>query len=163
MTRLNLGSGDDKRDGYIGVDIRSGPAVQLIADISKSLPLEDNSVEEILANDILEHLQRYEVEPALREFYRVLKPKGRIRIKSPNIRLLAFALAAGTIPDIEFERKIYGGQDYEKRPDLNTHKCGFSPAMLIWLLTKCGFEIVSRSDSGEAGDWSNLIVEAEKP
>jgi hypothetical protein len=28
---------------------------------------------------------------------------------------------------------------------------------------KVGFNIVSSNASGEGGDWSNLIVEAEKP
>ncbi len=127
-------------------------------DISKPLPLESNSIEEILANDVLEHLQRYEVEPVLREFYRVLEPEGRLTIKSPNIRVLAFALASGAISDTEFERKMYGDQNYPE----NTHKCGFSPAILASRLARAGFSIKSSVD-GTDGDWSNLIVEAVKP
>lgn len=141
------------------MDIRPGPCVQLVLDISKPLPLEDNSIREILANDVLEHLQRYEVVPALKEFCRILEHTGRIRIKSPNIRVLAFALAAGTIPDVEFERKMYGDQQYPE----NTHKCGFTPVMLRSLLTQTGFIIISSSDVGTGGDWSNLIMEAYKP
>jgi len=139
------------------VDIRHGPGVQLVLDISKPLPMANDSIEEVLASDVLEHLQRYEVEPTLREFYRILKPMGRLKIKSPNIRVLAFALASGAISDLEFERKIYGGQDYPE----NTHKCGFTPAILVSVLARVGFSITSSVD-GTDGDWSNLIVEAEK-
>jgi len=157
--KLNLGCGDDQREGYIGVDIRPGPAVQLSLDISKPLPLENDSIEVILANDVLEHLQRNEVEPTLRELYRVLEHKGRLKVKSPNIRVLAFALASGALDDREFERKMYGDQDYPE----NTHKCGFTQESLAFLLVGTGFTIISSSNAGARGDWSNFTLEAEKP
>ena len=78
--RLNLGCGNDYRSGYINVDIKE-PADQIV-DLTKTWPWEDNSVNEIVANDVIEHLP--DKLHVLREMWRVAKPSAKIKIQVPR-------------------------------------------------------------------------------
>lgn len=53
------------------------------ADITKSLPYEDNSFDIIIGIEIMEHVFDHEV--FFRECYRILKPYGKLIISTPNI------------------------------------------------------------------------------
>lgn len=85
-TRLNLGSGFDLRRGFLNVDWVSrtvdGMTTDLILDLSKTpWPWEDDSVEELLCLNLLEHL---EMNLVWGEVYRILKPGGRVTIEVVN-------------------------------------------------------------------------------
>jgi predicted SAM-dependent methyltransferase len=57
LKKLNLGSGADIRTGWVNLDIGNIPGVDIIHDIEKlPLPFDDDRFEEILCNDILEHI-----------------------------------------------------------------------------------------------------------
>lgn len=80
--KLNLGCGKDIREGYINVDMRPLPGVNCVHDLNKyPWPFEDNSAEEILALDIMEHLE--DVVAAMDECHRILRPGGRLKIRVP--------------------------------------------------------------------------------
>jgi len=53
--KLHLGCGYDKKEGYVNCDISEEVNPDKIVDINKTLPFEDNSVEEIFMNHVLEH------------------------------------------------------------------------------------------------------------
>ncbi len=55
-------------------------------DLNASFPLEDGSVDAVIANQVIEHI----VDPVefAREIYRILSPGGRCVITTPNIRYL---------------------------------------------------------------------------
>jgi len=77
--RLNLGCGNKKIDGFIGVDIKDA---DVVADIRK-LPYEDNSVDEIMAIHVCEHFYKHEILSVLKEWKRVLKPDGIMVLELP--------------------------------------------------------------------------------
>jgi predicted SAM-dependent methyltransferase len=80
--RLNLGCGTDTRPGYVNLDIAALPGVDLVRDLSQlPLPFPDDSFEEVLALDILEHVDHVAV---MRELHRILRPGGRLRLRSPH-------------------------------------------------------------------------------
>jgi GT2 family glycosyltransferase/2-polyprenyl-3-methyl-5-hydroxy-6-metoxy-1,4-benzoquinol methylase/Flp pilus assembly protein TadD/spore maturation protein CgeB len=81
--RMNLGCGPDNRTGYINVDAYVDNA-DLKMDIF-NLPLPDNSVDEILSSHMLEHLGKFEVPLALKEWFRVLKPTGKLQMNLPDL------------------------------------------------------------------------------
>jgi len=78
----------------------------IVADVL-SLPLEDSTVDEIVASHILEHTPFY--SDALGEWKRVLKPGGRVVVVTPDI-LQAYAFyRAGQWPLEYFMATIFGG------------------------------------------------------
>jgi SAM-dependent methyltransferase len=79
--KLNLGSGNKKIPGFVNLDIRPLLNVDIVWDLNKGIPLTDNTVEEILANDIIEHIP--DTIRLFKELYRVCKPGAIIKIKVP--------------------------------------------------------------------------------
>jgi SAM-dependent methyltransferase len=80
--KLNLGSGSDIKEGWVNLNIVHVPGVDVVHDIEKlPLPFADNSFDEILAQDILEHVQYL---PVLKDLYRILKPGGSLHIRVPH-------------------------------------------------------------------------------
>ena len=83
---LNLGCGHDVRDGFINIDLFSDNPLVVNMDIRR-LDFADNSVDFILASDVLEHFSHRETSSLLSEWYRVLKPGAIIIIRCPSLRL----------------------------------------------------------------------------
>ena len=82
MTKINLGAGTDIRDGYINHDIAKLPGIDVVHDLnSYPWPWEEGSVDEIVALDLLEHLDDF--MSAMEEIHRVMTPGGRVIIKVP--------------------------------------------------------------------------------
>ncbi len=86
--KLNMGCGADIRDGYINVDVIKSRGVDVVCDISQKLPFEDNSCDEIIAQDILEHLTRGQLEVTLAEISRLLIVGGILKVRIPNINAI---------------------------------------------------------------------------
>lgn len=87
--KLNLGSGQNKLDGYTNIDKFPDFEPDLVWDLEQTpWPFEDNSVSEIMANHVLEHLGQATATyfAIIKELYRVLKPGGRLEISVPHIR-----------------------------------------------------------------------------
>jgi predicted O-linked N-acetylglucosamine transferase (SPINDLY family)/glycosyltransferase involved in cell wall biosynthesis len=80
--RIDLGCGVNKPDGFIGVDLCSGVGVDIIADLSKIFPFKDDSVDEVRAHDIIEHLQ--DRIHTMNEIWRVCKPGAKVDIRVPS-------------------------------------------------------------------------------
>jgi SAM-dependent methyltransferase len=80
--KLNLGCGYSRYPGWTGVDISPDAEPQVLSDV-RSLPFEDESADEVYASHVLEHFS-YD-EPVLEEWWRVLKPGGRITVIVPDL------------------------------------------------------------------------------
>jgi ubiquinone/menaquinone biosynthesis C-methylase UbiE len=81
IIRVNLGSGVDFSDDFIGVDSYDHGQQHLL-DITKDIfPFEDSSVDYMLANHVLEHL--VDVQHTMNEAWRVLKGSGEFEINVP--------------------------------------------------------------------------------
>lgn len=65
---------------YVGLDVRSGPGVDVVADV-ESLPYPDKSVGAVLALSALEHVAHF--WKGLEEIHRVLRPDGVLLITCP--------------------------------------------------------------------------------
>lgn len=80
--RIDLGCGINKPNGFVGVDLCSGLGVDIVADLSQRFPFEDNSVDEVRAHDIIEHLP--ERIHTMNEIWRVCKPGAKVDIRVPS-------------------------------------------------------------------------------
>lgn len=84
--RLNLGCNDDLREGWINVDICEPPHNGNIqfqqADLTQPWPWEADSVREVFARDIFEHLP--DRIQTMNELWRILVPGGKATIIVPS-------------------------------------------------------------------------------
>ncbi len=81
--RLNLGSGDQKKEGYVNVDVCGQPDVT--CDLSVfPWPWASDSVDEVFSSHFLEHVADY--ERTILEIHRILKPGGRLAFRVPHYR-----------------------------------------------------------------------------
>ena len=74
--KLNLGSGNRKKDGYVNIDIDDTCNPDLVLDITKGLLCKDDSVDKVVAFDFLEHVPIGKTIFVVDEIWRVLKPGG---------------------------------------------------------------------------------------
>lgn len=80
--KVDLGCGSRKNQGFIGVDIYPWPGVDLVADLTKKFPFPDNTVDEIIAYDCLEHLPN--IIHTMNEIWRICKPGATVDILVPS-------------------------------------------------------------------------------
>ena len=80
--KLNIGAGTIEIEGFTPVDRNVGLEAYPLA-------YEDNSVDEIRASHILEHVPATLTQSVLRDWVRVLKPGGKIRIAVPDFDKIA--------------------------------------------------------------------------
>ncbi len=80
--KLNIGCGTDVKRGWINLDSARLTGVDVVYDIERlPLPFTDNEFDEILCQDVLEHI---EYIPVLKDLHRILKIDGTIMIRVPH-------------------------------------------------------------------------------
>jgi predicted SAM-dependent methyltransferase len=87
---LHIGCGRSYFDGWINIDNNSDNNIDKLDinfDLRMSLPIRDNSVDYIFNEHFLEHLTVEEGQRSLRDFLRILKPDGVMRIAMPDLRV----------------------------------------------------------------------------
>jgi SAM-dependent methyltransferase len=162
--KLNLCCGDDVRDGYINIDVRKTKPNVLIIDLEKELlkPFPNNSVDEVIAKDCVEHISWRRVEDLLKDIHRVLKCGGRVYIQVPDLEAIAKKVIFN--PDFCFgdlcgwraiSYWVYGSGDYGEP---SFHKAGFTIESLKRLLESIGFVVEDIKNDGG----SNIIAYARK-
>jgi predicted SAM-dependent methyltransferase len=85
IRRLNWGCGTDPPEGWINCDIKEGPRIGISCDIRDGLPMEDSNLDYIVSIHALPELPYLDIEPALTELQRVLKPGGVLRLSLPDL------------------------------------------------------------------------------
>lgn len=82
---IDLGCGQSKREGFIGVDKYPAPGVDIVHDLLEfPWPFEDNSVDEAHSSHNLEHIDGEMRIPFFQELYRVLKPGATALFITPS-------------------------------------------------------------------------------
>jgi ubiquinone/menaquinone biosynthesis C-methylase UbiE len=83
LLKLDLGCGENKRDGFLGVDLFA-PA-DFKVDLMKFpwAPFKDQSVEEVFCSHFFEHVPGPTRIPWMDELYRVLVPGGKATMITP--------------------------------------------------------------------------------
>ncbi|WP_138493538.1 methyltransferase domain-containing protein [Paenibacillus pinistramenti] len=79
--RIDIGCGSSKEEGFFGVDRVGGPGVNLICDITKGIPLPDDTAEFVMASRVLPYVD--DLFAALSEIYRICVHKAVVCILAP--------------------------------------------------------------------------------
>jgi len=94
---LYVGCGHDRMSGFTHVEINVGKqfkkggnvgAPDILADITRHIPLEDNSVDLIFSRATLEHLTYHELINHFLECHRLIKKGGYIRMSVPDMDIM---------------------------------------------------------------------------
>jgi len=144
-----------------------------VADIRKGLMYSSGSVDLIYLGQVIEHLNPvYEAPQLLRECWRVLVPKGILRISTPDLELLLNSYHAGGMDQFAGEqpepyaktknqaRKLayimYGSMGPASTSEhYEGHQMIYTFDSLAEMLREAGFEEIVRSDAGAS--WSEVI------
>ena len=89
MSKLNIGAGSDIRADFINHDIAQLEGIDVVHDLNIfPWPWQNESVEEIVMNDVVEHL--IEFTKTMEELHRILTPGGVARIRVPHMGSWSF-------------------------------------------------------------------------
>ena len=83
LRKLNLGSGEFNKEGFVNLDHRTFVGADVVHDINTfPFPFEDNSFDAVEADHVLEHIN----EPfrVIRELHRITASGGTISIRVPH-------------------------------------------------------------------------------
>lgn len=84
LVKLDLGCGQNKQEGFTGVDLYAPNADVKIDLLKFPLPWEDNSVDELFASHFLEHVPQKLRWPFMDECWRIMKPGAVMRVFVPS-------------------------------------------------------------------------------
>jgi predicted SAM-dependent methyltransferase len=133
--RVNLGCGHIPLPGYINVDMRALPGVDIVAEAG-NLPLEPGTLRELRSAHLLEHFPQEELRRRLLPYwFSLLAPGGRFTAIVPDGEAMVGQLAAGAYRFDQFREVLFGAQDYAGDFHFNL----FEPASIHALLHEAGF------------------------
>jgi len=136
--KLNYGCGESKLEGFINIDIEPSTTPDIICDIRKtSLPLEDDSVDEVYCIHTLEHIEYAIWDHLFMEFWRILEPEGSLVIAYPEFEICAKRFLNNYQGQRTFFRAaLYGRQRYSG----DYHVSPVVTKSLLQLLKNWGFK-----------------------
>jgi predicted SAM-dependent methyltransferase len=143
--KLHIG-GEEAKDGWKILNISQKPGVDFIGDISDLSMFENDSVSEVYASHVFEHVKQAKVLEILVEIRRILKPAGKFYVSVPDLDTLCHMFINPVAsPDVKFHvmRMMFGGQV----DNYDFHYFGWNQLFLFDFLRKAGFSDVNRVKS----------------
>ncbi len=144
--RLHIG-GEAALDGWKVLNIEPADYVDYVGDCSDLSQFADESVSEIYASHVLEHLGYLDDLPnALKGFHRILKVGGRLRLSVPDLETLCRLFLH---PNLDMAsrfhvmRVMFGGQ----MDPHDFHKVGMTEEFMTDYLQVAGFTSIERVEA----------------
>jgi hypothetical protein len=143
--KLNLGCAKDVKEGYINVDLHYKHPNIVNEDISNLSFVKENSVEEIIAKDVLEHLPLNKSLECLKIWYKYLKNEGAIYIQTTNFLKIKQAFENNVWDINVLNHMLFAGPSWinGKEEDCDFHKSTYTVDFLTKELTNIGYKIIS--------------------
>lgn len=85
--KINLGCGNKRKDGYVGIDMFACEAVDIIANVAEGIPLADGTVTDVWMDNFIEHVP--DIPRLMRELHRVCAAGARITAFTPHYSSIA--------------------------------------------------------------------------
>lgn len=175
---LNVGSGGISKNWMLNVDFFGGEHVDYPADLRFPLAINDACISGIFCEHTIEHLRHDDARNLIKEFYRILKPGGAVRIILPDISLfLKNYLENDSMWFDEWERLYFRESGDESRRDrvmshpiealsFVTQEYGHSscwdPSSLRHALLAAGFHEPYLTDFRNGKD-QKLLIDRDEP
>lgn len=86
MLKLHLGCGEQYKEGWINIDDNNDHRIDMKWDLRTILPFAGSSVHFIYHEHFLEHLTAEDGLSFLKECYRLLIPRGVMRVAMPDLK-----------------------------------------------------------------------------
>lgn len=154
--KLHLGCGKRHIPGFVHVDLNPFPHVDYVQDIRKLAQFGDETVDLVYASQVLEYFDRFEVVDVLREWTRVLKRGGILRLSVPNFEVLSRLYQAGFSLDY-FVGTLFGR--WESGGQVIYHRMTYDEPTLTRYLADAGYVDIKHwrwqeTEHGDVDDFS---------
>lgn len=165
--KLHLGTGPDYQldDSWLASDLNPHYDRRIVyLDASLPFPFPDATFDYVFSEHLIEHLTYPQGEGMLRECFRVLKPGGRIRVGTPDLRVF-IGLFAESLGDVQQEYIRYHVDKFLKPVGIHNpvfvlnnivrnwgHQFLYDEATLRAAVKQAGFVDLKRYASGESDD-----------
>ncbi len=163
VRRLILGAGPCLRQGWLSTDLKPGSG-RSVLDVTRPFPFAGETFESVYSEHLIEHLSWPEGIRMLEECRRILRPRGRIRIATPDLEVILGLY--GRDRDPEASRYIRWITDRNLK-DISVYKASFvinnafrnyghrflyDGELLEMALTQSGFTDIQRREVGLSDD-----------
>ena len=128
-------------EGWINIDSVAALQPDLVHDISQPLPYDDLTADEILAEDLLEHFDKYLRFVVFYEWVRVLKIGGTMTLQVPDFKKILrkyFKFGYDNFVDFIFGENMWESKTYIGH--FGNHKWGYSKKTLPEFVKLFGIE-----------------------
>ena len=144
--KLHIG-GKEKKEGWSILDIqKKDQEVDFVGDISDLSQFKDNSIEEIYASHVVEHIDQKNIKKTLKGIHRVLKAEGKFYVSVPDLDVLCRIFSDKNAPfkaKFHVMRMMFGGQIDE----FDYHYFGWNMPLMEYFLKEAGFKKIERVKS----------------
>ena len=138
-TKLHLGCGNERLDGYLNIDRTKSPATDIVYDIRK-LPFRQGLFDAIESHHVIEHLGQNDFKATLLSWRALLREGGRMIIECPDFDQDLRDYLAGKSERLD---SIFGLQRYPG----DAHLFGYNFERLKSLLENCGYKDIVRLEA----------------
>jgi len=170
--RLNIGCGESRRRGYIGVDARPDKGTDVVAPAWDLSHWPAAGIDEIYCRHTLEHLNPGDARHTLLAWRDALRPGGLVNLIVPDLifharQILGEVTSWDDDPDRNFEhaiKSLYGWRAECRGGDgEDAHRWGYTEASLTELLHETGFVEIHRVRHGEDSEPWHLNMKCVRP
>lgn len=149
--KLHLGCGKRYLKGFIHVDLADYKHIDFRCDVRKLTKFKDESVDLIYASHVLEYFDISEAMKALKEWRRILKKGGILRLAVPNLDALFYVYVDYKAYNL-IHGPLFGRWEIPGTNKFVYHKIVYNYYLLRRLLWKTLFKNVRR------WDWRKVFV-----
>lgn len=139
--RLHIGCGRRVWPGWLNIDlgVQEDEGVLMCSDVRRLDRVPDGAATELCAIHVVEHLDYWDVLPALQEWRRVAAPGALLVIEAPDVvKCARNLLRGGKGADDKYGMWGFYGNPNERNP-LMMHKWGWTAVTLIPVLRAAGW------------------------
>jgi predicted SAM-dependent methyltransferase len=164
VKKLEIGARVASLDGWLSTDVNPVSEGTVFLDATKPFPFDSGTFDYIYCEHMIEHISWQNGQTMLRECRRILKPRGVMRIATPDLEVILGLYS----PTLSVDQKYYiEWMIHKELPEVSAHKAPFviNNAFRNWghqfiydgnlmtlALERCGFIDIRRCAYGKSNE-----------